>query len=41
MKAKKHWYKFGFNEKRDMRCYNPNCEDEECKNKYVPKNMQL
>ena len=38
-KAKKHWYKYGFAEKRDMRCYASNCEDEECKNKYVPKPM--
>ena len=40
-RAKKHWYKFGFNEKRDYRCYNNNCQDEVCKNKNVPKNVQL
>jgi hypothetical protein len=40
-KAKKHWYKYGFNEKRDHRCYAPNCDDEQCKNKYLPKNVQI
>jgi len=41
LKAKKHWYKFGFKEKRDPRCYSAACVDQTtaggekgCKDKY-------